>query len=387
MSGITPTTILNTWNFAGTQNNTSCYASWNITAPGTYTPTFDQPSTSLQCSQTVGWAVKGSGSGNLETPVQQIALTINPNGGGSAPTLVQMLLQGQTSQNQATNIGPPNTFQPQNGNYTMIGWLGVSGALSYNIYRCTIPLGQQATGTLSYTLYATISASAAASAYSGYVSGSNGAPYQTAVNCAYGDTNALNCVNGTQGPTPGDLWAGIGYSYKVSAVVGGNESALSDPHYAEYISNGLAIMYLTCFNNTPNIAATTGGTTPTGNTKTIEWDSGLSPYWNPYCGNGATEWNLNLRAFNYVQFYIKANQAGNGQLRTAIEQENDTLINGGAYTYFPTTTGSYSLVKLSLASMMTDTARGRQNTFYKFGSFDVNGNSGTWWIDALRFVT
>ena len=370
------------------------YYSTNNTTPTTASQIYTGPIT-VAASETV--KAMATAPGFSQSAVGSAAYTIS-SGGGSAPTLVQWLLQGQTSQNLATDAGGNNRFQPQSPNYTLIGFLGVAGATAYNIYRAVIPVGSQATGTLNYgaSPYASISAAAAASAYSAYVSGSGSAPYQTAVNCAYGDTAAANCVNGTQGATPGDLWAAVGYSYKVTAIVGGVESAQSAASYAVFIANGLAIMHLNSFNNEPVINSAAGGTNPaTGNTLTTQWTSGASPYFNPYCGNGATEWNLNIRAFNYVQFYIKAAQNDGGSLATALENENDILINGGAQTNFSgystpagnLASGVWTLVKIPLSVLATDSTRGRQNAFYKFGSMTVNGLSGTWYIDDWKFVT
>jgi hypothetical protein len=288
----------------------------------------------------------------------------------------------------------------------------VASATQYNIYRATIPVGSQATGTLNYgaSPYATITASAAATAYSGYVSGSGAYSHQTAVNCAYGDVAATLCQNptrgggtGTTGPTvsPGDLWAATGYSYKVSAIVGGVESPLSDPHFGVFISNGLRILNDSAsgaFNNMPVTNATDGGVTPTGNTLTTRWNGVTSPYWNPYVNDGTTEWMLNLRQWNYFQFYIKAGQAGDPGLSTAFEQEGDLTLDvgiaggqakGPVFSKYGTlVSGQYVLIKMSLADLATDIVRGRQNTFYKFGSFGgTNGSTGTWWLDDMKFTT
>jgi len=334
-----------------------------------------------------------------------ISVSAGPLSAGSAsipasPTQVQLLLQGQTSQNLATDAGGNDRFQPQNANYTMIGWLGVSGASSYNIYRATIPIGQQATG-LTYSFYDSVTSAVAASTYAGYVSGSGSAPYQTAVNSAYADTAATGCVNGTRGggsgstPTAGDLWAATGYSYKVSAVVSGVESALSAAHYAVYIENGLQIMQLNSFNNQPAILnSTAAGTDPLGNTQSIVWTSSASPYWNPYCGNGATEWNLNIRAFNNLVMYMKAAQNDSASLTNAFENEGDNLINSGAGVNMATyatpsgnlQAGVWTLIDYPLSVLYTDSVRGRQNAFYKQIP-SVNGMSGTWYVGGFRFVT
>ncbi len=333
---------------------------------------------------------------------------------GASPTRVQLLLQGQTVQNAGNDSGEPNRFQPQNGNATLIGWLSVSGASAYNIYRATIPVGQQATA-LNYVSLASIPAGTALSTYNNYVSatatasagqggsgpgtavgGRNAAMAQTGIDSAYADTAAINCVSGTKGTN--DLWAATGYSYLVTAVVGGVESAQSAPSYGDYVNNGVRVLHDNAFNNEPIWNSAAGGTNSnTGNTLTWLWDNsiGAIPYFNPFAGNGATPWELNVRQWNYLQFWIKADQNDSTSLGTAVENQDDILINGGATTNFAAystppgnlTAGTWTFVKIPLAILMTDATRGRQNSFYKFGSFTVNGMNGVWHIDQMRFVT
>jgi hypothetical protein len=306
---------------------------------------------------------------------------------GAAPTQVQLLLQGQTAQNLGTQTGNP--FVPQSPNYTMIGYLGVSGATSYKIYRATIPVGSQATG-LTYTAYATQTAAAAAAAYSGYVSGSGSAPHSVAVNCAYGDTAATGCVATAQG-AGNDYWPGTGYSYKVSAIVGGVEGPQSAAHFGAYASNGVRVLYLNSFNNDPNTAATNGGTTPGGNTMTLDWSETSQGYFNPYAGNGATEWALNIRQWNYMEVWAKCT-AANCNVNIQGENVNDVTLNGsGANAVFNNyatwVPGSYVHFKIPLADFWTDSTRGRQNSWYKVILTKTNGTEQEIWFDNWILTT
>lgn len=311
----------------------------------------------------------------------------------TGPINVQLLLQGQTAQGQAAFDNPT----PQGQNYTMIGFFGTAD--SFNIYRAVIPIGSQATGTLNYSEYDSISGSAAAALYAGYVSGSGSWDHQistpgaaNAVNCAYADVNATNCVGVAVGSTPGDLYVGIGYSYKVSAVISGAESALSAPHYAVYVGNGLRIACQDVFNNEPVWNSTTGGTTPSGATATLQMVPG-NPYINPFCGAGVMDSNFNVRAFNYIEMDIKVDTAG-AVIVEGAENRGDILIvpsagnaplNFSAYgTLVP---GQYVHFKIPLSVVMTDYQRGRQNAWYKWTMSQQNGAAGNIWIDNWKFTT
>jgi len=366
---------------------------------------------------TYNWTQTAQDSSTPTPQTASAAQSIQVVAAGTVPTLVQLLLQGQTFAGQGDlDAGDPDRVQPVNPNYAMIGWQGLTSATSYNIYRATIPVGSQATGTLNYgtTPYASITAAAAATKYSGYVSSATGSNVVSGINCAWDSTAETNCCNGTRGASitgtngsnngtlsPGDMWAATGYSYKVSAIVGGVETALSAAHYAIFIANGQKIMCLDSFNDgAVNYAATDGGTTPSGNTKTLKFSSngGSTFYFNPYAGNGSTEFNMNARAFNYVELNVKANQAGDLQIVCENEGDNYIIIKS-PYTpatvtevylssYATFVVGEYVHFKIPLADIATDVYRGRQNAFYKFGSLTAPyGQTTVWWIDDWKFTT
>lgn len=104
----------------------------------------------------------------------------------ASPTNVQLIVQGQIGAN--FNSGTSTPAQP---NYCSIGWQSVSGATSYNVYR-------RVNGG-AFSLYASVSASAAATNYSTYVTDQGAFATLTNINCAYQDTSATGCANGTKG--------------------------------------------------------------------------------------------------------------------------------------------------------------------------------------------
>ena len=95
ISGITPGTIATLWNF-GSSALTSCYAFWDITVPGTYAASFNQPSSSLNCYQTVAWTVKGPTSAGATTPIKVLPISINGVGVPTAPQNPAVVLPGNT---------------------------------------------------------------------------------------------------------------------------------------------------------------------------------------------------------------------------------------------------------------------------------------------------
>ena len=276
-----PTNISELWGF-GTGNNTSCYASWNVTTPGTYAVSFNQNSTSLNCYQTVCWAVSGAQSGNLQTAVKQIPLTINSSSGApGTPTGVQMLLMGQTT--AGTSGGPggspgPGDCPPTSPNYLQITWNLVAGATSYTIQRSTSP-------TITPTNYANTS----------------GPPWA--------DTSANNCVGSAPGG-PGQYWTANTYCYR---VIANNASGSSSPS-ALHVFNW-------CVNPTGGIphagngygydytggggTITYGAPSPFGDGRTcIKIQQPSGGYWLPVSGNFLTGWNFWTGAFQTGYYYI-----------------------------------------------------------------------------------
>ncbi len=144
-------------------------------------------------------------------------LTINA--ANTFPTNLQVIRQGQDL-NTATNTfacsivskgGGQGNFEP---NYNYLGWKSVSGASSYKIYR--------ATNAGSLALYDTVTASAAASTYSTYMSGlvNGGNTYYTApgIDSAYFDTAATNII-GNGGVSGNDFTANATISSGSTSIV------------------------------------------------------------------------------------------------------------------------------------------------------------------------
>ena len=84
----TMTLLKNIWNFdTPSAGYTTCVAYIDITAPGNYQATFNQPSSSKNCSQTFGFIVQGPGTGGATTPVKNLSFTITGTGLPNAPTI------------------------------------------------------------------------------------------------------------------------------------------------------------------------------------------------------------------------------------------------------------------------------------------------------------
>jgi hypothetical protein len=111
-------------------------------------------------------------------------------GGGSSPTNVQVIQQGETGPTVTSYGGGVITGASPNRN--MIGWQNVIGATQYNIYRNN--------NGGSFSLYANISAAAAATQYSSYVTGQGTFQVCPGINCAYLDTAATAIIGTTLGP-------------------------------------------------------------------------------------------------------------------------------------------------------------------------------------------
>lgn len=114
---------------------------------------------------------------------------MTPDGGAglpSSPTNVQLIVQGQNG--ASTNSGTSTPAQP---NHCTIGWQSVASATSYNVYRSV--------NGSSFSLYTNVTASTAATNYSTYVTNQGSFATLTNINCAYQDTVATGCANGTKG--------------------------------------------------------------------------------------------------------------------------------------------------------------------------------------------
>ena len=88
----TMTLLKNIWNFdTPSAGYTTCVAYIDITAPGNYQATFNQPSSSKNCSQTFGFIVQGPGTGGATTPVKNLSFSITGTGLPNAPTIGTVL--------------------------------------------------------------------------------------------------------------------------------------------------------------------------------------------------------------------------------------------------------------------------------------------------------
>jgi hypothetical protein len=313
-AAITPTNILETWNFADTTpSGTSCYASWSITSPGTYQASFNQNSSSLNCYQTVAWAVKGASTGNLETPVKQLALTITGGTGSPNPTAnLWVQYQGQTAPNQATYQGT-NIYLPSSQTYTLQWIPAVQGAnpvAGYDVFYSTTNAAWPTGWTqLNTSLVPT--------------NGANPVAYQTPV---------LSTVIGTTaGPINNVLTPSTDYWFVVVTQdsAGNTSSPSATQRMYVYNSTPVGNTFIGGPNNPTTDQGKPGGgykwagDVNNGNLGADEYDytgdPTYSPCWQlvspgpnnyncdalPYAGYGYVHWNMWVGACKYLYFKIK----------------------------------------------------------------------------------
>lgn len=288
---------------------------------------------------------------------------VKAGGGGSgppAPLFVQLLLQGQTQQqnsifNGSANSGvTPSTGDngPSAASSQTLGWIHSAGASSYNIYRSDNP----------GTVYAAVSDSTAAANYSAYASASitGGWPYQTGNDRAWTDSAATNCVGYPRGSGP-DFYAGNAYTYTVSAVSsGGAEGTRSAPNIAILFAGGINMHILNVFNGTLAFADGTSGTSPLGFTTNALWTcASSSDLINPYTGNSCTEWAFNAKGYNYLYLSVYAHQAGSS-FQIIPELQGDMQMGLGAgfltvqsTTYATLVNGAWVTCKIPIADIYT----------------------------------
>ena len=304
----------------------------------------------------------------------------------AAPTRVQIVVQGQDKQEQS------NGALPQSANHLTLAWQSVSGATSYNIYR-SVDDG-------AYTRYASVSASAATSAYRRYVSSSGGYDHQTDVDSAYQDTAATNNVgscgyyigNGVaKAPNASGVYfmPNVGYTYKVSAVGANGEGALSTDSMAIFFANGLEIMNHQngWFNGNLSIKDTGAtGPSPLGYTTNAKWTTtSTSTYINPFTGGGAVDGNFSVKGFKYLVLNVQAAQAGSS---FTIEPEiagDQTLLktNLSSSAYGTLVANQWVQLKIPLSDLMVDQLGGtnaQQYAFYKI-TMDSHRAGETYWLE------
>lgn len=314
----------------------------------------------------------------------------------SAPTGLQSILEGQTQQSQGVANGLD--FIPQNANSRTLGWVaptpsgGQNSIASYNLYRSDNP----------GTVYANVTDSTATTNYGTYVTNSAGPtpgsggqtgpwPVQTLVNRAYTDGSCTGVIGYPQGSGP-DFYQGNALQYQVSTVdVNGLESAKSATMVKWFMSNGALITCGGTFNGTMSTGDTGGGTNPfTGNSKAVKWvTAGTFDLINPFIDFGDTRWSGNIRPFTNMNLYIKGAQAtplqihalrriptGTGDQDIQSSAGNNLVVSVG------TTSTSWQLFQLSLASVQTDYQFGQQTTAYKWDLQITSGGAGqTFWLE------
>lgn len=328
-------------------------------------------------------------------------LPVSGGSGLAAPLRVQVILQGQDQQEQS------NGGLPQNANHMSIGWKSVAGATSYNIYR-SVDKG-------TYSFYANVTATTAASNYSTYVTNSSTYDYVNDIDCAYQDTSATNCVgsygvqvtNGTlRSPGSGGVWhqpdangtwfmPNVGYTYKVSAVNASGEGTISPDCIAVFFANGKEIHNHQngWFNGNLVIADTTcPATSPLGYTTNVKWTTDSTyTYVNPFTGSSAVDGNFSVKGFNYIIMNIYSAQTG-GQFTIGPELLGDTTIlttNPNITSFGTLTANAWSTVKIPLSSLLIDQIGGTnapQYDWYKV-TIDSHTSGQTYWLEWYWSVT
>lgn len=289
-------------------------------------------------------------------------------GGLTAPTNVQMLLQGKTV--AGSDPGSPNPISP---NSNKIGWNSVVGATSYNIYRST--------DGVTY-----------GSAYATGVSGTT-----------FTDSSATVCANGTAGAGP-TFYPANTYWYKVSAVAGAAESALSTSHRLIFWQNGTKVALEGDFSFSGlsvDYADTSGG--PQGGVADIKCTlSGTFGGFQPYSGNCVSTWDCWLGAQNYLYIDLKPTIPGQTWQLYALRAGDVNIFNSSGVSYNHSLSlyntpvnGQWATYKVPLTDLIKDwgpsgTYNGglgvMQNAFYKFAIQDTTGNaSGSWYVDNMIF--
>lgn len=331
-------------------------------------------------------------------PLNLTGSASNPGSGTapSAPLLLQSLLEGQTQQSQGVSQGLD--FQPQSINSRTLGWLapipsGTQAAIAgYRLYRSDNP-------TL---IYATVTESVATSNYGLYVTNSSNTvpgsggqagpwPLQALVNRAITDGACTNAVGYPQGAGP-DFYQGNALQYQVTAVdVNGLESAKSATMVKWFMSNGVLITCGGTFNGSMTPGDSGGGLNPlTGNSKAVKWvTAGTFDLINPFLDFGDTRWSGNLAPFKTLNLYVKGSGAIGLQIHalrripTGTGDQDIFASAGNPLTVqVGTTSTSWQVFPISLASIMTDFQFGQQTTGYKWDLQITTGGAGqTLWLE------
>lgn len=280
-----------------------------------------------------------------------------------APTNAYMDLQGQDAQNKGTGPQPvSNDYIPQFQSHTHIVWTqGVAGTFPIALNRIRRRVNQ---GTRQFLT-------------------------DIPVGTAFLDTNAPNSVGFPAGAGP-NFYPGTGYGYTVSCIDSqGNEGPESLPVVAPYFLGGLQVLNGGDFSGA-GMAVTynnvTGPMRP-GRTTNIKMVT-TSAFGDAvvYAGNGATQWNLNIANYNFINMWVAAGQAGSAlqfaPLRVGDKPINDSTQNQlliSSSNYATLISGVYVNIKIPLSAFMTDFTSGsgvQQTSWYKTNFQDASSTIG-----------
>jgi hypothetical protein len=312
--------------------------------------------------------------------VQSALGGISASESASAPLNVRIALQGVTFGNQASNAVPPAP------NDQTTAWQGVAGADHYGLYFQTYDdLGNIVTAYPALgSPNVTVTATAAASAWSSYVSG-QGAGIGIVPGCdhAYQDTAATNIATYTfltpsafadnpdgqvNGPnTDGVYFPNQGRTVRVTAIASGVESAMSDDSEIVLLANGQMIMIAGNFSpggSTTWADATCPAPSPLGYTTNTKFAYNTSTY--NYCdfftGYGCTNTNLGVSGYVYLNWAIYPGQSGSDLgiqseiwKDYVVEKSVDSLSNWGPAS---PPTGQWTVYKLPLSTIHKNVAGG-----------------------------
>jgi len=341
----------------------------NITASSA-TNSIAYPPGSLTNGQSYTFTVHATnaiGNGPESSPASN---AVTPNSGvgpPSAPTNLQVILQGE---NSADNTPSPPT--PTNPNRIDISWTAaVAGGLAINNYKIYRSVNRGA-----FSLYAS--------------------PAGTGT--TYSDTSATLCTNGTAGSTP-PYYPANTYQYKVSAVdTGGNESALSGTQIFVIYKNGARGWDLDYgFGGSTNYSDTTGS--PQGGVADVLFTNSGFGGMLPVSSKLVTQWNFWVGAYTYLYVDIKpTNPSFTFQLYALrvgdVHIYNSSgvsyNVNPGSLSYGSApANGVWGTHKIPLADFLTDWGPSGagpaavQNALYKFAIQNNVASNGNFYVDNM----
>lgn len=165
------------------------------------------------------------------------------------------------------------------------------------------------------------------------------------------------------------------YLYKVSAVTGGVESALSAYNIIIYFANGKQIMNAGAFGSVPTWGATSPLTTPLG------YSVAANVVLNPtnttgtglFSGNSGVGWNIGINGMNYFNFAMLAPSGQTGSTfffttELAGDAVAQASVNGSSgFSGTPLPPATWVNLKFTLPSIVNfTTTQAQQDAWYKF---------------------